>query len=384
VIKRSLLAFLLFVSSSASAQGLLRGQRLRLDPQGSNPFTGAQTGIWVDSSSGDLKFTRGDGTVTTPGSSGSGGSAPSGVPVLYCHGVADHVTHGVYWHPASAGLALPMAFRVEGWAMGDPWQGSQYLVADGYGGGHVFLFGLNGNLMFNQGTAGELQISYSADDSPPQTWGVLDLRIQNDEYSKPSIVQRINGIPVSRTFIPAGKTRTIAGSASGTWWTCGSDHSNFKGWVAQLREWDTVAATDIYPGQAYAPLRILNGEGPAEEPVDFLTSYIQPTLGTVRRPLEWLRQQRVPGAAAHAPRLCLLRPRLRLVLQHRARRPGRLLPEVKLRRQRPVRPQLQRGRRDATDGLAARLCAEDSTGRIQALTTRSRVPIKSSRTVRRA
>jgi hypothetical protein len=203
----------------------------------------------------------------------------SGIPVLYCHGVADHVTHGVYWHPASAGLALPMAFRVEGWAMGDPWQGSQYLVSDGYGGGHVFLFGLNGNLMFDQGTAGELQISYSADDSPPQTWGVLDLRMQQDEYQKPSIVLRVNGIPVSRTFIPAGKTRTIAGSGSGTWWTCGSDHSNFKGWVAQLREWDTVAATDIYVGQAYAPLRILNGEGPAEEPVDLLVSYIQPTLG---------------------------------------------------------------------------------------------------------
>jgi hypothetical protein len=204
----------------------------------------------------------------------------SGLPVLYCHGVADHITHGVYW--SNAGSSLGNAMRVEGWAMGDPWQGSQYLVADGYGGGHVFLFGLNGNIMFNQGQASETQISYSADDAPPQTWGVLDLRIQDDEYAKPSIVLRVNGIPVSRTFIPANNpalVRTVAGSGSGTWWTCGSDHSNFKGWVAQLREWDTVSASDIYVGQAYAPLRIFNGEGPNVEPVDFLVSYIQPMLG---------------------------------------------------------------------------------------------------------
>lgn len=204
----------------------------------------------------------------------------TGLPVVYCHGAGDHITHGVYW--SNAGSSLGNYMRVEAWAMGNPWQGSQYLVADGYGGGHVFLLGLNGNIMFNQGQANETQLSYSSDDVPPATWSVIDLRMQDDEYSKPNIILRVNGVPTSRVFIPAttpALVRTVAGSGSGTWWTCGSDHSNFVGWVAQLREWDTTAATDIYPGQAYAPQRIFGGEGPNVEPVDFLVSYIQPRLG---------------------------------------------------------------------------------------------------------
>lgn len=202
----------------------------------------------------------------------SGGGVTDGVPVLYFNGIAQHVTHGGYW---KQGQTMANAFRWEVWAQGDPWTSGAYIVADGYGGGHSLLWGpQNGNIIFNQGIAGEEIVSFGADDAPPAgIFSCLDIRIQSDPYGLPILVMRTNGIPVGIQYIPAGKTRTGAGAGSGPLFIAGSDHSNFKGWIACIRAWDNAAASDNYPRQAYVPPRFFGSEGPNGEDCTFLVSY---------------------------------------------------------------------------------------------------------------
>lgn len=200
-------------------------------------------------------------------------------PVVCANGQAQHVTFTSFW--SGAGHPLGQGMRWEWWAMGEPWASGGYFFADGYGGGHAYLDGgINGNIMFDQGKPTETIVSFSAGDGPPPgIFSVIDTRIQHDGYGTYSIVQRQNGVPVSRTPIPAGLQRTVAGAGSGTLFAFGSDHSNAVGCLAQVRAWDTTDATDVSPLQAYVPQRRFSSFGPGGEPVDFLVDFVQPVLG---------------------------------------------------------------------------------------------------------
>jgi hypothetical protein len=205
---------------------------------------------------------------------------PVGIPVLYVNGNAQHVSVHNFW--GAPGHPLGTGMRWEAIAEGNPWNPSGYINADGYGGGHALLFsGSSGNIFFDQGTPAEQIISFaSLDVPPPGVFSHVQVTIESDAYSKPSIVVRENGIPCSRTFIPAGAQRTTAGSGSGTLFIGGSDHSNFVGWIAAARGWDTVSAIDVAPSQAMIPPRWFDGVGPNGEPADFLMSFVSPYLIT--------------------------------------------------------------------------------------------------------
>jgi hypothetical protein len=56
----------------------------------------------------------------------------------------------------------------------------------------------------------------------------------------------------------------------------GSDHNNAKGWIAQIRGFDTVSATDGMLLQALIPERLFGDEGPNGERCNLLASYIGP------------------------------------------------------------------------------------------------------------
>jgi hypothetical protein len=201
-------------------------------------------------------------------------------PVVCANGQAQHVRFANFWAGAP-GWPLGTGMRWEWWAMGEPWASGGYFVADGYGGGHAILDGgINGNIMFNQGKPDETIVSFTADDGPPPgVFSVIDTRVQHDSFSTYSIVQRQNGVPVARTYIPAGLQRTTAGAGSGTLDVFGSDHSNAVGCISQLRAWDTSDATDVGPAQAYIPQRRFDNFGPGGEPVDLLVDFMQPILG---------------------------------------------------------------------------------------------------------
>lgn len=213
---------------------------------------------------------------------GGGGGLPSGLPFVYLNGSAQHITHNDFWKTSGASLGNAMSW--ERWMRGDPFASGEYDIADGYGGGHAILASaVNGNIIFNQGQSNEAIISFDADDFPPiGVFCCLRVSILDDPYSLPVIILWQNGIPVGRAFIPADSpplVRTVAGSGSGTLFVGGSDHSNFKGWLAFVRAWDTVSACDFLPSQAYVPARFFTGVGPNGEPVDFMVSYIADRLG---------------------------------------------------------------------------------------------------------
>lgn len=204
-----------------------------------------------------------------------------GLPVVCTAGAGQNVQFRSFW--AQSGHALGTGFRWEWVALSPSWQSGHYVWADGYGGGHAYLdSGVNGNIMFNQGQASEQIVSFHADDAPPNSiFSDIDTRLQHDAYGAVSIVQRQNGVPTGRTFVPAGLQRTVAGAGSGNADLFGSDHSEAMPGtcVAAVRAWDTVDASDVNPTQAYVPQRVFNGTGPAGEPVDFQVDFVQATLG---------------------------------------------------------------------------------------------------------
>jgi len=205
---------------------------------------------------------------------------PTGIPVVYVNGNAQHISLHNFW--GAAGYPLGTGMRWEAIAQGNPWNPSGYILADGYGGGHAVLFsGTSGNIFFDQGKPTEQIVSFASLDIPPNgAFSHVQVGIESDAYSKPSIIVRENGIPCSRTFIPSGAQRTTAGSGSGTLFLGGSDHSNFVGWIAAVRGWDTVSAIDAGPSQAMIPPRWFDAVGPNSEPADFLMSFVSPYLIT--------------------------------------------------------------------------------------------------------
>ncbi len=113
------------------------------------------------------------------------------------------------------------------------------------------------------------------------------VQVLTDSSGNQWIETSINGISVGKTPVPAGYTRAVSSGlgGQGTLYVMGSDHSNSRGWIAQIRGWDTVAgsAGSVFLGDAFVPQRAFSSLPPIYGPspaapvaADFLASYIGP------------------------------------------------------------------------------------------------------------
>jgi len=204
-----------------------------------------------------------------------------GVPVIYVDGFAQHINHGNYWFPG--GTALTNTMRWEAIGQGDPWNPSGYIIADGYGGSHALLFsGTSGNITFFDGVIQQI-VTFGGDDTPPPgVFSHVQVAITPDAFGNSWIGVWVNGVPIGQTIVPGGAspwTRVTAGIGSGTLYIGGSSHSNYKGYIAQIRGYDNVAAIDIAWNQAFIPQRFFGGQDINAVPCTFLASYMNPLLG---------------------------------------------------------------------------------------------------------
>lgn len=134
-------------------------------------------------------------------------------------------------------------FFWEFWAMPAPNAGATYFISDGYGGAHAILFGvanlgtrepgryqLSGNI-FN----GSYLTSFGSDQGPaPNEWGHFAVG-----WNGGDIVVYFNGVPVGKTAYIGPRITPGGSQGTGRLLIGGSDHSNFRGRIAQVRGYET-------------------------------------------------------------------------------------------------------------------------------------------------
>jgi hypothetical protein len=220
------------------------------------------------------------GVASDLGAPGSDLSAPASPDMadnallaLYVDGHAQHVNHGPFWLPGDTTLTNSICW--EAWAQGAPWDGSTYIISDGYGGEHALLWsGTSGNIAFVDGSGTHHILSFASDSAPPpNVFSNVRVELNTDDNGNTWIVNYVNGIVVGTTPVPAGWTRTTGGvgGGTGTLYVGGSDHSNFTGYIAQLRGQERQSCQ----GAALwlAPDRVFN-DWANGNPVDFFASYM--------------------------------------------------------------------------------------------------------------
>lgn len=158
-----------------------------------------------------------------------------------------HVNHGVFWKPETE----YGKFFWESWVM--PYEGSGYIISDGYGGRHNLLYGLiagpsfasfSGNIWSynpNNPNFGEA-ISFGANDGdrvPINEWVHAAV-----SWDGKFIRTYLNGIVSGMTPF-TGTRRTINGGGSGVLYVGGSDHINFNGRIARVRGFETEVPPNL-------------------------------------------------------------------------------------------------------------------------------------------
>src|SRR6185295_1255275 len=167
---------------------------------------------------------------------------PDPQQVLEFDGAQKTVDYGNFW-PAFTDLG---PFFWEFWAMPMGDAGATYMLSDGYGGLHALLFGIaslnssepgryemSGNV--NDGMSGSSHIFSFGSDSGPMSgeWGHLAVG-----WDGHNIITYFNGVPVGKTPYERPRQSTGIGNGAGRLLIGGSDHSNFRGRIAQVRGYE--------------------------------------------------------------------------------------------------------------------------------------------------
>jgi len=168
-------------------------------------------------------------------------------------------------------------FLWEFWAMPGENAGGTYMISDGYGGAHAILFGVSN---FGGREPGRYQLLgniwngsfltyFASDEGPaPYEWGHFATG-----WDGANIVLYFNGVPVGKT--PWIGPRITPGGIQG----CGrlliggSDHSNFRGRIAQVRGFERnnpLEAVDVFG--TFKPQTVFSVDG------NLLSYYFRPAL----------------------------------------------------------------------------------------------------------
>jgi hypothetical protein len=208
------------------------------------------------------------------------GAALPEISVIHFNGDDQQVIHGPFWQP---GTKLANRMRWEAWAQGDPWAGSQYIISDGYGGAHALLWsGINGNMAFVDAANAVHLYEFSAGNyfPPPGVFSHVAITLEPDAWANNFVCVYMNGILTGKNFVPTGYTRQAPNlGGNGILYVGGSDHSNWKGWLAWLRGWESQARIggggEGLPGSAFVPDRVFLNYDSAWSTTDFNTSYVE-------------------------------------------------------------------------------------------------------------
>jgi len=191
---------------------------------------------------------------------------PNPGKVLEFDGSPKTVDHGNYW-PAFTNLGH---FFWEFWAMPGSNAAATYMISDGYGGLHAILFGvasfgktepgryqLLGNI--NDGVLRSDHIFYFGSDQGPAVneWGHVAVG-----WDGQNIITYFNGVPVGKTPYNRPRQSVGPGNGSGRLLIGGSDHSNFRGRIAQVRGYEgTNPREAISVESTFIPQTIFSREG---------------------------------------------------------------------------------------------------------------------------
>jgi len=184
----------------------------------------------------------------------------------------EHVDHGM-WN--EAGVALGPSALLQAWIENDVASPCGYVVSTSYSGEHSWLTnGCGGGNYWN----GSAAVSYGSDDAPPPGWFEESVSFQPDGGGTPSVVVRMNGVPVGMAAQQGPRVAPQAGVGGDIWFTGGSSHINWSGWIAQLRVYETwnpfAGAVAYVPERQYSSN---NDSGYQAEP-DMLIDYTRPSL----------------------------------------------------------------------------------------------------------
>jgi carboxypeptidase family protein/concanavalin A-like lectin/glucanase superfamily protein len=130
-------------------------------------------------------------------------------------------------------------FFWEFWAMPGDNAAGTYMISDGYGGAHAILFGVStfggrepGRYqLFGNIWNGKFLTPFSSDEGPaPYEWGHFAVG-----WDGVNIVTYFNGVPVGKTPFVGPRITPGGIQGCGRLLIGGSDHSNFRGRIAQVR-----------------------------------------------------------------------------------------------------------------------------------------------------
>ncbi|HEV3470546.1 MAG TPA: carboxypeptidase regulatory-like domain-containing protein [Pyrinomonadaceae bacterium] len=201
---------------------------------------------------GSQQVTAGDGSLAANFTADlDTASAPS--YVLEFDGRPKTVDYRTFWRWR---VPLPHFFW-EFWAMPAGAAGGTYLLSDGYGGNHALLFGF-ANIgasergryqLFGNIWDGSLRTSFRSDEGPaPFEWGHFAVG-----WDGSHVVTYFNGVPVGRTEFRGPRISPGPGAGSSRLLVGGSDHSNLRGRIAQVRGYEGSNPRAV--GSVYAAFR---------------------------------------------------------------------------------------------------------------------------------
>jgi hypothetical protein len=191
---------------------------------------------------------------------------PTSQQVLEFDGTPKSVDYGNFF-PEFTNLGN---FFWEFWAMPRDNASSTYMLSDGYGGLHALLFGFsnfNGSEpgryeMFGNINDGVIDashvVSFGSDHGPAiNEWGHFAVG-----WDGQNIITYFNGVPVGKTPYAKPRKSTGPGTGSGRLLIGGSDHSNFRGRIAQVRGFeDRNPRTETSVESSFAPETVFGVDG---------------------------------------------------------------------------------------------------------------------------
>jgi hypothetical protein len=140
-----------------------------------------------------------------------------------------HVNHGVFWNPETPVFGM---FFWEAWINHS--DGAEYIISDDYSGAHNLLWGLTGNADYNNITGNVFinggTVSFSSMDSI-YTGDWHHVAVGWDGFW---IYTWIDGV-YSKKVAASGLRSTSGSAVAGILFVGGSDHSNYNGYIRNIR-----------------------------------------------------------------------------------------------------------------------------------------------------
>ncbi|MGH9969610.1 MAG: carboxypeptidase regulatory-like domain-containing protein [Pyrinomonadaceae bacterium] len=166
-------------------------------------------------------------------------------------------------------------FFWEFWAMPGSSTEVSYILSDGYGGAHALLFGFS-HLGTNEPNRYQLfgdiyngithENYFSSDQGPaPGEWGHIAVG-----WDGQFIYTYFDGVPVGKSLFLGPRLTPGPSGGGGRLLIGGSDHSNLKGRIAQVRGYETRNPREGAPEASFAPQTVFSVDG------NLLSYYFQP------------------------------------------------------------------------------------------------------------